>query len=219
MEGERRVSLLTKEATDITPQNKGAFPWTGVDAKTFDAEWNMKPVKVKGVFDHKKEIQVDKAYRGEKGVEVITPFYTHLDKDGEPCAILVNRGWVPYDIRNNRLHFMNNNMGSIEGVLYRGDKETKYSFGNAPVNAYYKTVKPSDLAIMATLPNEEEASQVMLHMVDFDPEVRQVLPTIPTTDELLEFPISPERHNAYEMMWRGLSFAGVIANTAMWLYL
>ncbi len=113
---------------------------------------------------------------------------------------------------------MNNSEGQIEGLLYRGDKLTKYSGNNTPVHNVYKTVKPDELALMAKLPNEE-SSKVMLHMVDFDPEVRQVLPDIPTSTSLIsKWPISPERHAAYEQMWRGLTYVGVLANTAMWLY-
>ena len=39
----------------------------------------MKPVKVTGVFDNSKEIQVIKNQAGEKGVQIITPLYTHLN--------------------------------------------------------------------------------------------------------------------------------------------
>jgi hypothetical protein len=58
----------------------------------------------------------------------------------------------------------------------------------------------------------------MLHQVDFDPERRQLLPTAPTTEELTTFRISPERHLAYENLWKLLSFAGILANTALWIY-
>lgn len=69
----------------------------------------MKPVTVRGVFDHQREIQVRKDYRGEKGLQIITPFYTHLNADGKACAILVNRGWVPHDLRNQRMHIKTSN--------------------------------------------------------------------------------------------------------------
>ena len=58
----------------------------------------------------------------------------------------------------------------------------------------------------------------MLHMVDFDEDRRQLLPNVPAAKELQSFVISPERHAAYEMMWRTIAFGGVIANTALWLY-
>ena len=60
----------------------------------------MKPVQVRGIFDHTREIQVEKMRGGEKGVDVVTPFYTHLDAAGKEQAILVNRGWIPYDLKD-----------------------------------------------------------------------------------------------------------------------
>jgi cytochrome oxidase assembly protein ShyY1 len=65
----------------------------------------MKKVKVKGIFNHDKEILVTKMRNGEKGVDIVTPFFTHLNEKGEECGLLVNRGWVPWDLRDLRLHY------------------------------------------------------------------------------------------------------------------
>ena len=82
-ETERRSALLAKEPTDITPPNKGSFVWSeATDLDKFESEWSMKPVSVKGVFDHTRELQVSKMRNGEKGVDIITPFYTHLNAAG-----------------------------------------------------------------------------------------------------------------------------------------
>jgi cytochrome oxidase assembly protein ShyY1 len=51
---------------------------------------------------------------------MITPFYTHLNKKDEACAILVNRGWVPWDLKDVRLDRQVNET-VVKGVLYRGD--------------------------------------------------------------------------------------------------
>lgn len=178
----------------------------------------MKPVEVRGIFDHTREIQVDKMRNGEKGVDVVTPFYTHLDGTGQEQAILVNRGWVPLDLKDQRLHYTNDTMGTIRGILYRGDALNKYSKPNSPTIGDYQHVRPEELALLSQLPNREEASQIMMHMIDFDEDRRQLLPTVPTKTELQSFTIDPERHAAYEMMWRTIAFGGVLANTALWLY-
>lgn len=178
----------------------------------------MKPVQVRGIFDHSREIQVSKERNGEKGVEIITPFYTHLDAQGKEQAIIVNRGWVPQDLKDQRMHYGSDSMGTISGVLYRGDVETKYSKPNTPVQNKFRSVRPLEKSLIMQLPNQDEASKVMLHMIDFDEDRRQVLPTIPTSNELQNFVISPERHGAYESMWRLMAFSGVVANTALWLY-
>jgi len=41
----------------------------------------MKPVVLKGILDHSKEVKIEKWLNGERGFDVVTPFYTHLDKD------------------------------------------------------------------------------------------------------------------------------------------
>lgn len=96
----------------------------------------MKPVTVRGMYDHMKEIQVEKINNGEKGVEIIVPFYTHLDANGEPCAILVNRGWVPHDLKHLRMH-KRSSAGSVSGILYPGDAKNKWSVPNSPTIEHY----------------------------------------------------------------------------------
>ena len=82
------------------------------------------------------------------------------------------------------MHLNTQSMGAISGVLYQGDARTKYSKPNSPTISNYTDVQPKELALIMQAPNTEEAQQVMLHMIDFDPERRQVLPTIPETSEL-----------------------------------
>ena len=92
--------MLSQAPTDITPANKANHVWTGTNIDKFENDWSMKPVSIKGIFDHTREVQVEKEQNGEKGVAIVTPFYTHLDADGKEQAILVNRGWVPEDLKD-----------------------------------------------------------------------------------------------------------------------
>jgi len=151
-------------------------------------------------------------------VDVVTPFYTHLDAEGREQGILVNRGWVPHDLKDLKMHYTTNSIGTINGVLYRGDAKTKYSKLNSPTIGHWESVHPEELSLLAQLPNQQESSQMMLHMIDLEEERRQLLPTVPSKKELTSFVINPERHAAYEMLWRGLAFTGVLANTALWIY-
>ena len=146
-----RQKLLSQAPVDITPTNvERKFPWSrGQDIDQFEQEWSMRPVKIKGIFDHLNEIQVEKMKNGEKGVDIITPFYTHLNEKGEECGILVNRGWVPLDFWDSKSHYTGIMSGEIVGVLYRGDNETKYTKENEPTLDRYTIVKPYDLALMA----------------------------------------------------------------------
>ena len=55
-------------------------------------------------------------------------------------------------------------------------------------------------------------------MIDSNDNERQILPNVPNKEELTSWKISPERHQAYASLWRYLTFIGVFANTALWLY-
>ena len=149
----------------------------------------------------------------------MTPFYTHMGADNKEHAILVNRGWVPLDLKDQRMHQAGMVSGKLSGVLYQGDLKHKYSTVNNPSIQHYANVTPYDFALISQLANQEEASQMMLHQIDFDANKRQLLPTVPTVEELTHFRISAERHAAYEGLWRMVTFAGIFANTAVWLYL
>jgi cytochrome oxidase assembly protein ShyY1 len=93
----------------------------------------MKPVTLSGYLDHQKELKIEKTLNGEKGFEVITPFYTHLDANNQPCAIFVNRGWIAKDLHKFRFD-RNQEAARVRGVLYRGDAKTKYTEPNSPIN-------------------------------------------------------------------------------------
>ena len=168
-----RSSLLAQAAIDITPQNKGNFIWSKAqDIDQFESDYSFKKVKVRGVFDHNKEIQVEKLRNGEKGVEIITPFYTHLNQKGEEVGILVNRGWVPEDLRNLKNHYTGVTSGEITGVLYRGDNQTKYSLPNEPTIDRYHYVNPHDVSLISQMKNQDEASKFMLLQVDTNADAR-----------------------------------------------
>ena len=58
-----------------------------------------------------------------------------------------------------------------------------------------------------------------MRAVDFDLEAVTPMPDVENTKTLTKFEISPERHEAYQKLWNGLTYFGIIANTAVWLYI
>lgn len=94
---------MKNEPEDITPKD-GKFVWEGQDPTEFADKWSFKPVKVRGFFDNDNEMRVSKEVEGERGFEIVTPFYTHVDKDGVPQGFLVDRGWVPMDLAEQNYH-------------------------------------------------------------------------------------------------------------------
>jgi cytochrome oxidase assembly protein ShyY1 len=128
-------------------------------------------VKVRGIFDHTKEFQVEKMRNGELGVEIITPFYTHLNEKGEHCGILVNRGWVPLDFKDLRQHLTGAH-NEITGVLYRGDASHKYSQPNEPTIQRYTSVNPYDISLVSQMTNFDESCKFVLMQIDTDENAR-----------------------------------------------
>ena len=70
---------------------------------------------------------------------------------------------LPHDFKDAKYHYSGSGAGTITGVLYRGDAKTKYSKPNSPTVEHYHMVTPYDFSLIMQLPNQEEASQFMLH--------------------------------------------------------
>ena len=97
---------------------------------------------------------------------------------------------MPDDLKDFR-YDRHNGYAKIQGVLYKGDAQTKYTIPNRPIYSRYRSVRPEELAVVNQLPNEAEASQFMLKIMDFDPKSRTVHPTVPSPDEVQEYVIPP----------------------------
>jgi len=78
---------------------------TDLDSEEFKQIWLYRPVKIEGVFDHEKEEFVQRTRGGEKGVEIITPFYTNVTNEGELEGLMVHRGWIKEDLKDLKAHW------------------------------------------------------------------------------------------------------------------
>ena len=83
----------------------------------------------------------------------------------------------------------------------------------------YWNAHADELAVVFNLNNEEEASKYMVKVVDFDEDNRTAMPDVDAPSDIAKFTIPAERHEAYEKLWNSAVYLGVLANTAMWLYL
>ena len=214
----RRIEELNTEAIDISPTN-GQFPFSGKTAEAIEAEYGFKKVKINGIIDFEKEVLVESVLDGELGFEVINPLYTHVNEKNEPCGILVNRGFLPKDFITQREHHDAKSSGIFEGVLYSGDKLTKYDDQpNAPIRGFWKKVIPSQISLFFALKNREDANNVMFKLVEFDPEHQTVMPNAPTIEALTRWKNPAERHTAYQAFWKYTTYFNLFANTMFWLY-
>jgi hypothetical protein len=59
----------------------------------------------------------------------------------------------------------------------------------------------------------------MLLQIDTNEDTRQILPSVPIAKDFVDWKVKPERHNAYVNFWKYALYAGIFANTTLWLYL
>lgn len=115
-----RIKELEREAIDITPTD-GKFIWSKTnDLENFEKNWQLKPVVINGHLATNEEVRVNKIRDNERGYDIIAPLYTHLNDMGEPCGILVNRGFLTNAFISNT-NYTNIRQGPIYGLLYKGE--------------------------------------------------------------------------------------------------
>ena len=125
---------------------------------------------------------------------------------------------MPADLKNTKLDTAVN-ITEVKGVLYQGDNRHISIKNNVPIDSSYWSVHPDELSPVFNMVNEEEASKFMVKAIDFDEDNRTPMPDVDAPSTLTNFVISPERHEAYEKLWNTAVYLGVVANTAMWLYI
>ena len=150
----RRAERLAANAEIIA---RTELPPLTVTGELLDPEEaNLRRATVRGVFDYSQELVLrNRTWNDYPGVHVLTP----LKIDGSDTAILVDRGWIPYESAapEGRAEFQNA-QGEVEvyGIL-RQSQERRGSFS------------PQDPA-----PSPENRSDAW-HRVDL-PKIRQQLP-------------------------------------------
>ena len=217
-EVQRRTERLSSPAIDLTPQD-GKFAFSGLSPEEIEERYGFRRVKIKGILDIDHEVQIEGTYRGEEGFFIVNPLYTHVNDKKEACGIMVNRGFISFDFHQLRDHKMVSPDGEFEGIIYTGDKWTKYDVApNSPSQDSWKKAVPSHLALNAHLKNRDDADKAMLMLVEFDEDTQVIMPSAPTVKELTSWKNTPARHNAYEVFWKYTTYLNLFANTMFWMY-
>ena len=121
-----RTEKLNQEAELV---NIDDIPIGKLSKEEFDEKWLCKPIKIRGLFDHEKEVMISRTRDGDRAYEVITPLYTRVDKKtGDLHGIIVNRGRIPYEYKDSKMHLTpSNEEQEVEGVLAYSEGEDQYS--------------------------------------------------------------------------------------------
>lgn len=187
-----------------------------------------KPIELYGYFDYKNSILINKTKDSDPGFHVVTPFYCYKDNNYKYQALLVDRGWIPYDF------ILNNNekqkFEKITGIIYKGDKTNKYSQVNDKKdtelnNELSQSTKkifymiPSEISNIIKLDNQDIASKFIIKQVDLRENSKQLYPRCLTKNDLMTWTITPEKHQDYANFWITATTLNIISNLIVWFFL
>lgn len=154
--------------------------------KQYEHEHKFSPYFVIGQLDYTKEVLIpkDRVIDGktQKGFDVINPLYCYdggrfsIIKMGKSdsvtvdrAAIIINRGWIPYELKNkkNRPWETNSNkLVKLHGCFHQSENVHYYSKPNNPDNNEWYNLAPHDIATFWDLPNRNELKQFYFQAVD-----------------------------------------------------
>ena len=119
---EERTKKLQQPVETVTLDQ---IPLGRMSKEEFDDKWLYKPIKLRGLFDHEKATFIQRTRDGDRGYEILTPLYMHVDKQtGDLYGMMVNRGRIPYEYRDLKMHWTpSQEEQEVEGVLFYDEGE------------------------------------------------------------------------------------------------
>lgn len=193
---DQRTKMLSQEPIEV---NSSPFPWLNQNLD----EWEYKPVKVRGRFDHSKEMLILRKYASMNGYRIITPLRL---VDGS--TIIVNRGWVPIDLKEEAKLRTGTQQVEITGVLRKSEDPGKYiPENNSAMNEWYY-VDLDRMSRFAQARNYEESKQMGIQEVDFtreremgEGEEIHEIPLRYSKGDFFNWYAMPVTHLSYSMFW------------------
>jgi cytochrome oxidase assembly protein ShyY1 len=192
-------------------------------------EYEFTPVELIGNFDKDKKLFILKTKDGEPGYHIVSPFYCYQDEEGKDKALLVDRGWIPYNYPLEKLNLSNQNEKiSIRGVIYRGDKMNEYTKKGDDASSGDKNkliyMNPEELAENLKIENKI-ASQFLVKVTDFGEDNKNKkydfshYPKIMKREDLMVWYVSPKKHQDYANFWITATGINIISNIFVWVFL
>lgn len=180
----------------------------------------FKPVELRGHFDEKIEILVNRTKHSVPGHLLISPFYCYQDEDGKMEPILVDKGFVDSDWDQAKKKIkIYSGQTVVRGIVFKGDLKNKYSQPNEPSKNKWNTVSPDEIAEHLDLPNKEIVSQFLIKEVDFEEKKKNIMPVSVSMDELMTWTIMPPTHQSYANFWMITTILNIASNLYVWIAL
>lgn len=179
-------------AKNKTPWESQWLTWFRMPEQEFMVYHRFRPYYVIGQIDYTKEVLIPstKTIGGRRvdGFDVINPLYCYdggrlnlqnardaktKDKiiDTDRAAIILNRGWIPYSMKDKKSRPWETNsrqLVKVYGTFLQAKDIHDYSKPNNPDNNEWYNLAPEDLARFWELPNFSELKYFYFQQVDLD---------------------------------------------------
>ena len=176
---------LNSEVENITPWKQLYWTWWRMPEQEFNVYHRFKPYFILGQIDYTKEVLIPRTKDGVKGFDVINPLYCYeggkqsfknlLNGDDpvkiERAAIIVNRGWIPYKLRDRKTRpteINSRQLIKMKGVFRAGKDIHDYKVPNNPDNNEWHNLSLEDIGIFWDLPNWDEAKYYYFQAIEVD---------------------------------------------------
>jgi hypothetical protein len=204
---------FNSKINNMTPWTQLYFTWWRMPEQEFDVYHRFKPYYVIGQIDYSKEILIPqkKWINGSRvpGYMVVNPIYCYeggkisfralFNKEDpvniERAALIVNRGWIPAELKDKRSRpneINTRKLVKVKGVFRRGKDMHDYKIPNNPDNNDWHNLALEDIGIHWQLPNWDECKHYYFEVVDngrgeYTTETHgQQFPLPMTPDEVIE---------------------------------
>mmetsp|Transcript_48093 Transcript_48093/g.35296 ORF Transcript_48093/g.35296 Transcript_48093/m.35296 type:complete len:218 (+) Transcript_48093:247-900(+) len=203
----------------------------------YEAYHRFTPYFITGQIDYSKEILIPRKRELRNGLkvdgyDVINPLYCYeggrtsfkkaFNKEDpitiERAAIIVNRGWIPAELkdRRSRPHESDTRiLKKYNGVWRRGKDIHDYKVPNNPDNNEWHNLSLEDIGIFWDLPNYDEQKYYYFQLVpvghtEDDDRKRELYPAQMSKDELIEDHYKWRfRESTNKLIFSGLGVASV----------
>lgn len=218
---------------NVTPWKQLYWTWWRMPKEEFNVYHRFKPYYILGQIDYSKEVLIPRKKDGVDGFDVINPIYCYeggkisfgnLLGGQDPvkierAAIIVNRGWIPANLRDRsaRPELNTRQLVKVRGVFRKGKDIHEYKYPNNPDNNEWYNLALEDIGLFWDLPNWDEAKYYYFQAVNFDKNSNAfqagsgVTPI--TKDELVEdhygWRWSERTHNLFEKSFGAVSLGAL----------
>jgi hypothetical protein len=158
---------------NVTPWKQLYWTWWRMPEEEYNVYHKFMPYFLLGQIDYSKEILIPAKYKGKDGYNVINPIYCYeggktsfkeLFNGGDPTkiersAIIVNRGWIPVQLKDKRTRPSEVNsrkLVKVTGIFRAGKDIHDYKVPNNPDNNDWNNLALEDIGIFWDLPNYDE---------------------------------------------------------------